>query len=202
VNTLELNIITSWVTPGASVLDLGCGDGMLLEKLVSEKHIHGQGIELDEEAIYRCVKRGLSVLHADIDSSLRDYANNAYDYVILKESFQQVKKPESVLLEALRIGREVIVSFPNFTHYSARLQLCFKGMTPVTPSLPYEWYNTPNLHFLSIRDFEVFCRRRRIEINKSTFIDKARRITLLPNLRALIGIFSISAQDNLVTQVI
>jgi methionine biosynthesis protein MetW len=191
-SSLEQDIIISWVKPNSSVLDLGCGDGELLERLVKEKQVRAQGIELDEQAIYKCVGRGLSVLHADIDTSLSDYADKSIDYVILKESFQQVKKLELVLRESLRIGKNVIVSFPNFTHYLARLQLFFKGTTPVTPSLPYEWYNTPNLHFLSIKDFIVFCQKNNIIIEHEAYLGRTRRVRLLPNLLALVGLFVIS----------
>ena len=189
---LEYDIITGWVTPGSSVLDLGCGDGELSARLVKEKKAGVQGIEIDEQAIYKCVAKGLSVLHGDIDSGLTDYSDKSFDYVILNESFQQVKKPELVLTESLRVGKRVIVSFPNFVYYTARCQLFFKGTVPITPSLPYEWYNTPNLHFLSINDFLAFCRRRGIKIEKTGFVGKGRRVRLLPNLTALIGIFLIS----------
>lgn len=189
---LEYDIITGWVAPGSSVLDLGCGDGELSARLVREKQASVQGIEIDEQAIYKCVARGLSVLHGDIDSGLTDYADKSFDYVILNESFQQVKKPDLVLKESLRVGKKVIVSFPNFVHYTARWQLFFKGTVPVTPSLPYDWYNTPNLHFLSIKDFIGFCRKRNIKIEKAGFVGKSGRVKLLPNLTALVGIFLIS----------
>jgi len=189
---LEHKIIAGWVSPGSSVLDLGCGAGELSLRLVREKKASVQGIEIDEQAIYKCVSIGLSVLHGDIDSGLADYADKSFDYVILSESFQQVKKPELVLEESLRVGKRVIVSFPNFVHYSARLQIFFKGNVPVTPSLPYEWYNTPNLHFLSIKDFVEFCQRRDIRIEKAGFVGKGGRVRIFPNLLALIGVFLIS----------
>src|SRR5450759_4246882 len=135
---LEYDIITGWVEAKASVLDLGCGSGDLSARLANEKRAVVQGIEIDEQAVYKCVGKGISVLHGDIDSGLADYGDKSFDYVILSESFQQVKKPESVLAEALRVGKRVIVSFPNFVHYSARWQLFFKGTVPVTPSLPYD----------------------------------------------------------------
>ncbi len=194
ISGLEQDIIASWVAPNSTVLDLGCGDGALLSRLVAEKQVRAQGIELDERAVYACVGRGLSVLHADIDSSLGDYADSSFDYVILKESFQQVKQPEAVLGEALRIGRLVIVSFPNFVHYSARLQLFFRGTVPVTPSLPYAWYNTPNLHFLSTRDFLGFCAARGIAVQRAAYVGRRGRVRLLPNLRALVGLFVISRE--------
>ena len=189
---LEYKAILEWVKRGASVLDLGCGDGELLAFLVREKNIQAQGIEIDEQAIYQCVTRGLSVFHEDIDHGLSDYSDRSFDYVILNQSFQEVKNPDIVLEEALRVGREVIVGFPNFAHYLARFQIFFKGKTPVTPSLPYAWYDTPNLHFLSVSDFIEYCRKKDIKIRKSFFIRRNRRAVIFPNLFAQTGIFLIS----------
>ncbi|OGO20548.1 MAG: methionine biosynthesis protein MetW [Chloroflexi bacterium RBG_16_50_9] len=188
-------MIVEMVKPGASVLDLGCGDGMLLSRLVKEKKARVQGIEVDAQAIYKCVARGLSVFHGDIDSGLSEYNDNSFDYVILSQTFQQVQKPDDVLRESLRVGKEVIVSFPNFAHISARFQMAFKGRTPVTPSLPYEWFNTPNLHFLSILDFIAYCRKRNIKVKKSAFVGVKRRVKIFPNLLALIGIFLITNSE-------
>jgi len=189
---LEHKIILGMVKKHASVLDLGCGDGELISALERENKSKVQGIEIDEQAIYKCVTKGLSVLHGDIDSGLLDYGDKTFDYVILNQSFQQVKQPDAVLKDALRVGKEVIVSFPNFAHYSARLQITLRGKTPITPSLPYEWYNTPNLHFLSISDFLDYCHRRGIKIIESVYIGKKRRVMLFPNLFALIGVFFIT----------
>jgi methionine biosynthesis protein MetW len=190
--SLENKTILGWVRRGASVLDLGCGDGALLALLVREKSVRAQGIEIDEQAIYQCVAKGLSVFHEDIDHGLSDYSNQSFDYVVLNQSFQQVKKPDIVLKEALRVGRRVIVGFPNFAHYLARWQIFFKGKTPVTPSLPYAWHDTPNLHFLSILDFIEYCHKRNIKIRKSFYIGKKRRTVIFPNLFALTGVFLIS----------
>ncbi len=193
--SLDHKAILEWIHEGASVLDLGCGDGELLALLVREKHVKAQGIEIDEQAIYQCVAKGLSVFHEDIDRGLSDYADQSFDYVILHQSFQQVKSPDLVLKEALRVGREVIAGFPNFAHYHARLQIFFKGKTPVTPSLPYEWHDTPNLHFLSISDFVEYCRQRHITLEKAAFVGRKRRIKIFPNLFALTGIFLISNRE-------
>ena len=193
--SLDHKAILEWIHEGASVLDLGCGDGELLALLVRERHVKAQGIEIDEQAIYQCVAKGLSVFHEDIDNGLSDYADQSFDYVILNQSFQQVKKPDIVLREALRVGREVIVGFPNFAHYQARLQIFFRGRTPVTPSLPYEWHDTPNLHFLSILDFIGYCHQRNIKIERAAFAGKKRRIRILPNLFGLTGIFLISNRE-------
>ena len=190
--SLDHKAILEWIHPGSSVLDLGCGNGDLLAYLVKERRVRAQGIEIDEQAIYQCVAKGLSVFHEDIDHGLSDYADHSFDYVILNQSFQQVKKPDSVLREALRVGKKVIVGLPNFAHYQARLQIFFKGRTPVTPSLPYEWHDTPNLHFLSISDFISYCRKRNIKIEKAAFIGSRRRVGIFPNLFGLTGIFLIS----------
>ncbi len=186
---LENKAILEWIRQGSSVLDLGCGDGELLALLVREKSVKAQGIEISEQAIYECVARGLSVFHEDIDNGLCGYGDKTFDYVILNQSLQQVKKPDIVLKEALRVGKEVIIGFPNFAHYQARLQIFFQGKTPITPSLPYEWYDTPNLHFLSILDFMEYCHQRSIRIKKSVFIGKNRGVKIFPNLLALTGIF-------------
>ncbi|MDD4859626.1 MAG: methionine biosynthesis protein MetW [Dehalococcoidales bacterium] len=189
---LQHKVIMELIPPGAAVLDLGCGNGELMAKLAREKAASVRGIEVNETEIYKCVARGLSVFHDDIDSGLSEYGDKSFDYVILNHSFQQVKKPEAVLGEALRVGKKVIVGFPNFAHYSVRWQMGIRGRTPVTPSLPYEWYNTPNIHFLTISDFVRFCRRRGIRIEKSCIIGKSGRVKLFGNLFGASGIFLIS----------
>lgn len=180
------------VTEGASVLDLGCGEGDLLYLLEKEKKVNGQGIELSEQAIYSCVAKGLSVHHGDIDSGLSEYGDRSFDYVILNESLQQVYNPDNIVNEALRVGRKVIVGFPNFGYYPVRLQVFFGGITPVTPSLPYMWYNTPNVHFISIKDFRQYCEKRGFKVLESAFIRKDRVTIILPNLFADTAIFMIS----------
>ena len=190
---LEYKVFLDWIKAGASVLDLGCGDGELLSLLVKEKKIKAQGIEIDEQAIYRCVARGLSVFHQDIDNGLSEYADKSFDYVILNQSFQQVKKPDIVLTEALRVSDKVIIGFPNFAHLRARIRLCFNGRAPMTSSLPYEWHDTPNTYFLSILDFVDYCRHRKITVEKSQYIGSSRSVRILPNLFALIGIFMLSS---------
>jgi methionine biosynthesis protein MetW len=132
------------------------------------------------------------VFQEDIDAGLSAYPDESFDYVILNQTFQQVKKPDFVLKEALRVGKKVIVGFPNFLHISARLQMFFRGKVPVTPSLPYEWYDTPNLHFLGIADFKEYCRKRGIKIEKTAFVGKNNRVKLFSNLLAEIGLFLLS----------
>jgi methionine biosynthesis protein MetW len=188
---LEYQVILNLIQSGSSILDLGCGEGDLMAMLVKEKKVKAQGIEINEQCIYKCVTKGLSVFHGDIDSGLADYSNDSFDYVILNQSLQQVKKPETVLKEALRVSKNVIVGFPNFAHYSARFQLAIKGKAPITNSLPYEWHDTPNVHFLSIADFKEFCRSKNIQIAKAFYLGGGSLIWLFPNFRALTGIFLI-----------
>jgi methionine biosynthesis protein MetW len=197
VSKPEYAVIAGLVRPNSSILDLGCGDGELLAILQRDrKAVKVQGIEIDEQAIYKCVARGLSVFHGDIDSGLAEYGDKSFDYIILNQSFQQVKRPDQVLRESLRVGREVIVGFPNFAHYTARYQLALRGRAPITRSLPYEWYDTPNIHFLSIADFKDYCRKRGIKILKSIYLGKSRPVRFWPNLLALLGIMLITSMDN------
>ena len=189
---LDYRTIVEMIKPDSSVLDLGCGDGTLLSLLVKERNVRGQGIEIDEKAIYQCVGNGLSVFQGDIDSGLSEYPEMSFDYVILNQSFQQVKNPDTVLNEAMRVGKEVIVGVPNFANVSARWQLGVLGRAPVTASLPYQWYNTPNTHFFSISDFKNYCRERNIRVESEVFISGKRIVHLFPNLLADLGIFLIA----------
>jgi len=184
--------VLDMVESNSSVLDLGCGDGDLLELLIMKKNVRGQGIEIDEQAIYRCVAKGLSVLHGDIDTGLSEYKDKAFDYVILNQSLQQLKHVETVLFDALRVGKKVIVGFPNFAYCRARLRLFFRGRVPITASLPYTWYETPNLHFLSTLDFLDYCKEKKIKVERKVYLAADKRIQILPNFFANIGIFLIS----------
>jgi methionine biosynthesis protein MetW len=161
-------------------LDLGCGDGALLTRLINEKQVRAQGIEFNEQAIHACVAAGLSVFQEDIDTGLSEYGDQSFDYVVLNQTFQQVKKPAFVLHEALRVGKHVIVGFPNFCYISNRLQIFFGGRVPVQPSLPYQWYETP-LHFLSIADFKTYCKTKHTN-QKSSLHPPRQKIKLRPNL--------------------
>lgn len=188
----DYRAILDLVKPKSSVLDLGCGNGQLLELLIKEKNIRGQGVEISEEAIYQCVARGLSVFHGDIDSGLADYQENSFDYIILNQTLQQVKHIDSVFAEALKVAKRVIVGVPNFAYYKARFQLFFKGRAPVTGSLPYAWYETPNLRFLSTNDFIDYCKKKNALIEKAVYVGEKGRVFILPNLFSTVGIFVVS----------
>jgi methionine biosynthesis protein MetW len=186
---LDHRIIFSIVEKGAKILDLGCGEGDLLHLLTHEKQIIAQGIEKDDSAIQECVKKGLSVFHDDIESGLREYPDMTFDYVILNQSMEEIKNVDSLIHEALRIGNKIIISFPNFAYYKSRLMLFLKGRAPVTKSLPYSWFDTPNVRFLSITDFREFCIDKKIGVIKSFFLGENRVVRFFPNLLALNAIF-------------
>ena len=189
---LDHRLILDLIAPESAVLDLGCGNGELLALLLKEKQVRGQGIEIDEQAIYQCVAKGLNVLHGDIDTGLAEYHDKSFDYVILNQSLQQVAHFETVLIAALRVGKKVIVGFPNFAHYRARIQLCLFGHAPRTASLPYAWYDSPNIHFLSLADFANYCRARGLTIEQNVYLTEQTQVFFLPNLFATIGIFLLS----------
>jgi methionine biosynthesis protein MetW len=191
---LDHRIIAQLIEPHSTVLDLGCGTGELLYFLIGEKGVRGQGIEIDESAIYQCVARGLNVLHGDLDSGLSEYLDRSFDYVILNQCLQQVRHVETVFIDSLRVGKKVIVGFPNFAHFRARLQLGLKGRAPVTASLPYAWFDTPNLHFLSIADFYDYCREKGVRIERSEFLGRKGPVRILPNLFAETAIFLLSGK--------
>ena len=163
--------------------------GTLLAELQNGKQIKGQGVELNETCIYLCVEKGVSVFHSDIDSGLEGYPDHAFDVVILNQSLQEVKNVQSLLKESLRVGRRVIVGFPNFAYWKARFSLMFAGHAPVTPSLPYDWSDTPNVRFMSITDFNRLCKRTGFHILSRRYLGTNRIVRFLPNFFALNSIF-------------
>lgn len=185
----DFKIIIDLIDPGARVLDLGCGDGELLSLLMKHKGCRGTGVEIDEKAIYQCIAKGVTVSHGDINSGLDDYSDQRFDYVILNESLQQVLNPQKVILEALRVGKKAIVGVPNFGHFAARLQLLIAGKAPVTKELPYQWYNTPNLRFFTLRDFHAFCKMNGITVKDCRALSAKKEVQAGKNLFANIGIF-------------
>lgn len=188
-NRLDHLFIVDVVEPGSRVLDLGCGRGTLLKLLVDRKGVRGTGVEIAEEKVYEAVGKGLTVYHGDIDEGLSDYPEGMFDYVILSQTLQQARETELVMREALRVGRRLIVSLPNFAHWSARVQLMFMGRAPVTRNLPYEWYDTPNIHSVSIKDFRIFALERGMKIVRAFYLGRKGPVRFWPNLFAEHGVF-------------
>lgn len=186
---LDYQIILGIVKEASKVLDLGCGDGELLRILADVKHIRGVGIENDEKMIYSCVQKGVTVEHFDIDEGLPDFPDQFFDYVILNFTLQETKRPKKVIHEALRVGNEVIVSFPNFAYFLVRYYIGILGKTPSTKALPYRWDETPNLHYFTIKDFIDFCDRERIFIKDFIGFTKTNLIKIFPNFFAEQAIF-------------
>ncbi|MBF0108828.1 MAG: methionine biosynthesis protein MetW [Magnetococcales bacterium] len=161
---IDQEIIATLVARDARVLDLGCGDGRLLEFLIKNKNARGFGVEISSQGMHACIARGLPVYHGDIDQGLSDHTDGAFDYVILSQTLQAVRRPRFVIREMLRVGKKIIVSFPNFGHWNIRLKLLTTGRMPKTPMLPYEWFDTPNIRMCSILDFQDLCRQMGINI--------------------------------------
>lgn len=172
---IDLLLIGQMVRPGSRVLDVGCGDGALLDYLVSERGADARGIEISQAGVNACVARGLSVVQGDADTDLKDYPSGAFDYAILSQTLQATRNPKNVLIELLRIGKRAIVSFPNFGYWRVRGGLFFKGCMPNTGTLNNPWYSTPNIHFCTIRDFVNLCNELGITIEKSMAISSSGR---------------------------
>lgn len=175
--------ISDYVSSGAKVLDVGCEDGRLLSRLIKERGVDGRGIEISQRQVNECVARGLFVVQGDADADLKNYPDDAFDYVILSQTIQATKKPKEVVSELLRIGRKAIVSFPNFGHWRVRFSLLFTGRMPVTRNLPEPWYDTQNIHFCTIRDFIVMVEELGAHVEaEAAFSSKGRRLEAVENL--------------------
>jgi methionine biosynthesis protein MetW len=182
-------IIGELIEPGARVLDLGCGDGELLEWLAANKQVEGRGIEIDGKRVQRAIARGITVYQGDIDAGLADYPDGSFDYIILSQTLQETRRPLNALQEMLRVGRRVIVTFPNYGHWSVRLGLLTGGRAPRTRCFPYQWYDSPNIHFLTIKDFEEMVRAQGWTVERKIFLTGRRAGVFLANLMAEVAVF-------------
>ena len=180
--------IAKWIRPNARVLDLGCGDGSLLRHLREARGVTGYGMEIDDAKVLACVKSGVNVLQNDLESGLSGLENASFDYVILSQTLQAIRHTERIVNEMLRVGREGIVTFPNFGYWRPRLQV-LSGNMPVSKDLPYEWYDTPNIHLFTIDDFEKFCVQHRIRILERNVMVEGRPVTWIPNLRGSLAVY-------------
>ena len=184
--------IAQWVNPGARVLDLGCGDGSLLRYLWQARQAPGYGVEIDDHRVLACVANDVNVLQVDLDSGLSLFGDASFDCVVLSQTLQAMRHQETILREMLRVGREVIVSFPNFGHWSSRLQVAL-GRMPVSATLPYEWYETPNLHHCTITDFEDLCRKIGVRIRERLVLHEGKPVSVMPNLLGSLAVYRCTA---------
>jgi methionine biosynthesis protein MetW len=180
--------IAGWVRAGARVLDLGCGDGSLLAYLHERRGVTGYGVEIDDERVLACAERGVSVIQGDLERGLSDFEDRSFDYVILSQTLQAVRNSDRIVGEMLRVGREGIVTFPNFGYWKNRLQVA-AGRMPVSENLPYQWFNTPNVHLCTLADFEEFCAERGIRIVERKVLTRGRPVTLWPNLLGALAVY-------------
>ena len=185
----DFEAIARWVKPGSTALDLGCGDGLLLKYLRETKGVRGYGVEIDDASVLACVKNSVNVIQSDLERGLAGFDAGSFDYVILSQTLQAVRHTEEIVGEILRVGRQGIVTFPNFGHWSQRLQIFFAGRMPVSDVLPYQWYNTPNLHLFTLADFENFCDGHSIRILERLALHRGRPVKLMPNLRGTLAVF-------------
>jgi methionine biosynthesis protein MetW len=191
--SLDHSLIEQWIKPKSRVLDLGCGDGTLLAELRDKKKIEGLGIEIDEKGFLGCIQRGINVVQQDLDQGLKNFSNHSFDMVVMAQALQTLTYPHLVIDEMLRVGRECIVTFPNFGHWYGRLYLNLTGRMPVSKYLPYTWYDTPNIHLCTVADFDAFCAERNIRILRREFIGNHKGLTdFWPNLFAVSAVYHIT----------
>lgn len=187
----DFAVISEWVTANSRVLDLGCGDGTLLTWLGQKKGCDARGVEIDKDLVRRAISRGASAYQGDIESGLKDYEDGVFDYVVLSQTLQQARQPLDLLREILRVGKHVIVGFPNFSHWSVRWSHLISGSSPRNELFPYEWYESPNIHFVSVKDFEMLAKREGWRIEKRAFLAGNRQVEAMPNLMAEIAVYQL-----------
>ncbi len=194
----DLALISEWIAPGSHVLDLGCGDGTLLAYLREHRRVTGYGLEIDDENILKCLNNNVQVIQTDLDQGLSDFNNNSFDYVMLTQTLQAIHRPDKLLQEMLRVGREAIVTLPNFGHWAARWQMFFGGRMPISRALPDKWFKTQNIRLCTLKDFEGLCEELGIEILQCAVVDSTHHtpvnLRLLPNLLGEIALYRFRRQ--------
>jgi methionine biosynthesis protein MetW len=185
----DYRAIAGWVRPDSSVLDLGCGDGTLLRHLHDTRRVQGYGIDMADASVLACVSNGVNIIQSDLERGLAGFHERQFDYVILSLTLQAVRHTEQILLEMVRVGREAIVTFPNFGYWPQRLQVLLEGRMPVSKSLPYQWYDTPNVHLFTIDDFEMLCRERDIRILERLVLHEGKPVRFAANLRGSLAVY-------------
>ncbi|WP_284379822.1 methionine biosynthesis protein MetW [Litoribrevibacter albus] len=192
----DLDIIANWIQPKQQVLDLGCGSGLLLDHLIKTKGITGYGLEIEEDAITECIRKGINVIQQDLDKGLDNFEDHSVDTIVMTQAVQAVKRPDLLLDEMLRVADEAIITFPNFGHWSCRFYLLFKGRMPMSEALPFSWYDTPNIHLCTFKDFEALCYDKGIKVVNRTVVDNELKdswaVRLWPNMLGQVAIYHIT----------
>ncbi len=186
--------ISQWIKPGAKVLDLGCGDGALLKYLKTTRNIRGYGVEIEDANILASVKNGVNVIQMDLEAGLSGFESHSFDYVILSQTLQAIEHTERIVREMLRVGKEGIVTFPNFGYWHHRLQV-IQGRMPVSENLPYQWFDTPNIHLCTLKDFESFCHEHGVHILERTVMHEGKTVNFLPNLLGNLAVYRFEQQS-------
>lgn len=194
---LDQQLAEKWIKPGSSVLDLGCGDGVLLEHMQQQHQVRAYGLEIDQEKIAIAIGRGLNIIQQDLNLGLSRFADQSFDTVVMAQALQAVDAPDALLRDMVRVGKEAIITFPNFAHWKTRSFLALKGMMPVSEALPYTWYNTPNIHLCTFKDFEALCAENKIKIINRLAVNGDQQGNFLmkhvPNLFGEVAIYRVSA---------
>ena len=187
----DLQLIFDWIPVGSRVLDLGCGDGELLSALVSEKQCSGYGVEIDTDGVVAAIGRGVNVIQADLEQGLQAFGDNSFDVIVLSQTIQAMQNTETILRDLTRVAKQAIVSVPNFGYWQNRLQLALGGHMPVSERMPYQWYNTPNIHWCTLKDFDRLCAKNHIRVLERSVMTGGKRVNILPNLLGSLAFYRI-----------
>lgn len=187
----DLQLIYDWIPAGSRVLDLGCGDGELLEALVNHKQCSGYGIEIDTDSVIAAISRGVNVIQADLERGLEEFGDRAFDVIVLSQTIQAMQNTEEILRSLMRVAKQAIVSFPNFGYWRNRLQISFGGHMPVSERMPYHWYNTPNIHWCTLKDFDLLCAKNKIRVHERAVMAGGKRIERFQNLLGSLAFYRV-----------